>query len=204
MRRPLLFFWAVVLIAGGLGCGEKKATQESNGSSAGSSIATNQIPDSSVTSRPGEALGENNMNNPVEGVWLRPCFDESGATELAVSAGEEFDVHLFADTVEPYSTNAAQFRMDLPPGVTVSGVRETEERSISAGRYDTGYMIAYNCQPAGKFRIITFHCVAGAGFRGGEIKLAPGLGGDAPYLGFSTCDYMQAPAHTGTATLKQK
>jgi hypothetical protein len=38
-----------------------------------------------------------------------------------VAAGEEFDIHLFSDTVEPYSTNAAQFRMDLPPGVTMTG-----------------------------------------------------------------------------------
>ena len=204
MRRPLLFFWAVVLIVGGMGCGDKKGTQESNASGESGSIATNQIPDSNVTSNPGETLGENNMSTPMEGVWMRPCFDEAGATELAVAVGEEFDILLFADTVEPYSTNAAQFRMDLPPGVTVNGYKETEERSISAGRYDTGFMIAYNCQPAGKFRIMTYHCVAEAGFRGGEIKLAPGLGGDIPYLGFSTCNYLQTPAHSGTATLKQK
>jgi hypothetical protein len=189
-------------MVGVAGCGEKKGTEESNASSG--SIARDQIPDSSVTSNPGEALGQNSMNTPVAGVFMRPYFDEAGATELAVAVGEEFDIHLFADTVEPYSTNAAQFRMELPPGVTVNSLKETEERSISAGQYDTGYMIAYNCQPAGKFRIITFHCVAAAGFRGGEIKLAPGLGGDVPYFGFSTCDYMQAPANTGIATLKQK
>ncbi len=187
-----------------MGCGDKKGTQESNATGGTSSIATNQIPDSNVTSTPGEALGENSMNTPREGVWMRPYFDEAGATELTVSVGEEFDILLFADTVEPYSTNAAQFRMDLPPGVTVNGVTETEERSISAGRYDTGYMIAYNCQPAGKFRIITFHCVAEAGFRGGEIKLVAGVGGDVPYLGFSTCNYLELAANTGTATLKQR
>jgi len=197
-----LFLWAAVLIAGGAGCGDKK---ESNAPSGGeTSIADRQIPDTNVTSTPGETIGDNTLNMPIAGVYFRPCFDEAGATELTVAAGEEFDIHLFGDTVEPYSTNAAQFRMDLPPGVTVTGILETEEKSISAGRYDSGYMIAYNCQPAGKFRIITFHCMAEAGFRGGEIKLAPGLGGDVPYLGFSTCDYNQAPANSGTATLKQK
>jgi hypothetical protein len=204
VRGPL-FVLGIVLLLGAEGCQKKSETTESNAPPAGSGSVADQLPPKDVTSQPGEVIASIDMHTPLEGVYLRPYLDEAGATERAVAVGEAFDVYLYSETVEPYSTNAAQFRMDLPPGVKVTGVMETEHRSISMGNYATNYSIAYECQPAGKFLLMTFHCVAEPGFRGGEILIAPGLPGqNESYLGYSTCEYYHAPANGGKATLKQK
>jgi hypothetical protein len=43
------------------------------------------------------------------------------------------------------------------------------------------------------------------GFVGGEVKVLEGMDRQgAPFVGFSTCDFLLAPAGMGTAILKKK
>lgn len=145
------------------------------------------------------------MAAPVAGLFIKPYFDEAGATELSVAPGEEFDIVIMAETVEPYTTNAVEFRMDVPPGLRVSSLKELDSRTISMGTYADDYQIAFACQPVGKFRVVTFRCTTDPDFRGGVITVAPGLaGGVRPFLGFSTCGFETAVGSGGTATIKQK
>jgi len=188
-----------------MGCGKKTETADDHAATE-SPTPGSQLPSADVTSQPGEEMAvQTSPMEALENVFIRPYFDEAGATQLAIAPGEMFQVHVFAETVDPCSTNAAQFRLDIPAGVRVIGMTETDQKTVSAGNRESNYMIAFACQMPGKFRIVSFECMAEPDFRGGEFTVAPGLpGGDETYLGFSTCSFSHAPAHGGSITARRK
>jgi hypothetical protein len=133
-------------------------------------------------------------------------LDDAGTVvEKAVAVGEKFSIGVWAESASPYTTNAAQYRMELPPGVRVTSTAELEAKSVSMGNYAENYQVAYDCQPSGHFRLVEYLCVAEPGFMGGEIKILSGVDAQgSPFVGFSTCDFQLAPSGTGTAILKRK
>lgn len=143
---------------------------------------------------------------PVDGLFLNPYFDEAGTqTELAVKPGETFRLHVFAETVEPYKTNAIQCRIVLPEGVEILGASEFEHKSVSAGDPEENYMLAYACQPAGRFRLVTYICSATPDFKGGEIRILDGTPASGiAFIGFVSCEFTEMRASGGTATVTLK
>lgn len=189
-----------------MGCGEDKAPAEQATSDAAPSV-TSQLPPADVTAKPGDAMiQEPGQAFPVEGLYLNPYFDDAGTqTELAVRPNEPFQVHVFGETVEPYSTNAIQYRVSLPAGIQIMGTREFEHKSVSTGDPTVNYMQAYDCQPAGRFRLVTYICNATPEFKGGEIQVLEGLPATGiNFIGFVSCEFVELRATGGSATLSLK
>lgn len=206
MRRPLFFIGAVLLL-GLVGCGDKEqAPAEQAGNSAPPTVS-GQLPPADVTSKPGDAMiSDSGQAFPVEGLYLNPYFDDAGTrTELAVKPGEPFRVHIFGETVEPYSTNAIQYRIVLPEGIDVMGTNEFEHKSVSTGDPRVNYMLAYDCQPAGRLRLVTYICNATPEFKGGEIQVQEGLPATGiNFIGFVSCEFVELRATGGSATLTRR
>ncbi len=207
MRRPILFLLSALLI-GAVGCGEKESTgdQAAVAQDAAPSVSS-QLPPSDVTDKPGESMiEESGQQFPVEGLYLNPYFDDAGTqTELAVKPDEPFRVHIFAETVEPYSTNAIQYRISFPAGIEVMGNSEFEHKSVSTGDPAVNYMLAYDCQPAGRFRTVTYILRATQEFAGGEIQVLEGLPANGiNFIGFVSCEFVEMRATGGSATLTRR
>lgn len=208
--RALFFVLGALLVFGVWGCGDQsgeKAAETGGQETSENPSASAQLPPADVTSTPGDQLAVEPVESmPLEGMFIKPYFDVDGAvTEMSVKAGEEFSFGVWAETVEPYTTNAAQYSLDLPSGVRVRSVNEFAAKKASIGSYLDNYQIAYECQPSGRFRLVEYFCVADPEFKGGELKVVPGFDSrGVPYLGFSTCDFQHGPAAAGSATLKLK
>jgi hypothetical protein len=165
------------------------------------------LPPADVTATPGDAvIADPGQEFPVEGLFLNPYFDEAGTkTELAVAPGAQFKLYIFAETIEPYSTNAIQYRITLPDGVQILGTDEFEHKSVSTGVPTTNYMLAYDCQPPGRFRLVTYLCQATPEFKGGEVQVLDGLlASGISFVGFVSCEFVELRAAGGTATLRRK
>lgn len=206
MRRQVLVLCLAVFTW--VGCGDKQASQEqpATAGDAPGAIA-NQLPPADVTSQPGDAMiQESGQEFPVDGLFLNPYFDDAGTvTELAVAPGATFVVHVFAETVEPYATNATQYRITLPTGVEVTAVNEFEHKSVSTGDPKVSYMLAYDCQPAGRFRLVSYTCRVTGEFQGGEVELGEGLPATGVnFIGFVSCEFVEMRATGGSATLTRK
>lgn len=192
-----------------MGCGGDKSGESAATASQANQdkSAANQLPPADVTAKPGAEIAREPVTTmPLEGVFIRPYFDEAGTVaQSSVAAGQRFTVGVWAETAEPYTTNAAQYRLEMPAGIRVTSVNEFAARSASMGNYAENFQIAYACQPSGRFRLVEYFCVADAEFKGGEIRVSPGFDGNGnPYIGFSTCDFQLGPAEGGSAMLKRK
>ena len=209
MRSLLFFLWAL-LACGVAGCGGEKesgnqasteATTQKNQSTAG------QLHPADVTSKPGTELATEPVTSmPIEGLFIVPYFDDKGELDnKSVAVGEKFSIGVWAETPPSIQTNAAQWRLDLPAGVKITSVAELAAKSVSMGDHVHNFQIAYDCQPAGRYRIVEYMCEAGPEFKGGEVKIQPGVDAQgAPYVGFSTCEFQLAPSSAGSAMLKKK
>lgn len=209
--RAFFFFLGALLVFGVWGCGGdqsgEKAVESGGHETTENLSAAGQLPPSDVTSTPGDQIAVEPVTSmPLEGVFITPYFDQDGTvTELAVAVGATFSVGVWAETAEPYTTNAAQFSLDFPAGVRVVSANEFAAKTASMGNYLENYQIAYPCQPSGRFRLVEYFCIIDPEFKGGEVKVEPGYDAHGtPYLGFSTCDYQLGPAAAGSATLKLK
>ena len=208
--RSLFFFLGALFLFGVAGCGGDKSgesTATADQTTQENQTAAGQLPPSAVTAKPGSEIATEPVTSmPLEGLFIKPYFDEKGVvTEMSVSPGQEFAIGVWAETAAPYTTNAAQYRLDLPPGVRVTSVAEMEAKSVSMGNYAENYQIAYACQPSGRFRIVKYLCIAEEGFMGGEVKIDTGMDAQGtPFVGFSTCDFQLAPSSMGSAILKKK
>jgi hypothetical protein len=206
--RSLLFFLGALLVLGVAGCGEKTG-EESTATTAQETQeappAASQLPPADVTAKQGTEVGTEPVTMPLAGLYIRPFFDDKGTvTELSVAVGSKFSVGVWAETVAPYQTNAAQYKLELPAGVRVTSTQELAAKSVSMGNYASNFQIAYDCQPSGRFLIVEYLCVADPEFKGGEVKVNPGFDAQGtPYLGFSTCDFVLAPSEGGSAMLKK-
>ena len=206
MVRRSLFYLAAILCIGLVGCGKDKSPGEKAPADEAPAIAS-QLPPADVTSKKGDAQIEPSVEQyPVAGLFLNPYFDEAGKkTELAVKAGEQFKFYVFGETVEPYSTNAIQYRLSLPAGVDMMGASEFQAKTVSAGDPMINYMLAYDCQPPGRFRLVTYVCYATPAFKGGEIRVLEGLPVNGlDFVGFVSCDFVEVRCTGGAATLRLK
>jgi hypothetical protein len=208
--RSLLFFLGALLLFGVAGCGGEKS-----GESAETAVQTTpedqsaagQLPPADVTAKPGSEIATEPVTSmPLEGLFIKPYFDGDGTVaEKTIAVGDKFSIGVWGETAAPYTTNAAQYRLELPPGVSVTSINELATKSVSMGNYAENFQIAYDCQPSGRFRIVEYVCVADSEFKGGEVKVSSGVDAQGdPFVGFSTCDFQLAPSGTGSAILKGK
>jgi hypothetical protein len=207
--RSLLFFLGATLVFGVAGCGGEKKGETSAAAEQAteSKSAAGQLPPADVTAKPGAEIATEAVTTALEGLFIKPYFDDAGTVaERSVAVGESFTIGVWAETAAPYRTNAAQFSMQLPLGVRVTSMIELEAKSISMGSYAESYQVAYDCQPSGRFWLVRYVCVADPEFQGGEVKVSDGISHQGnPYIGFSTCeDFSLAPSEGGSAVLKRK
>jgi len=209
--RALFLVLGTLLLFGVWGCGGdqtgEKAAETGGHESSESPSASATLPPADVTSSPGNEIAvEPVESTPMEGLFIKPYFDDEGTvTELSIKAGDRFSFGVWAETAEPYTTNAAQYSLELPAGVNVVSSNVFAAGKATIGRYDGNFQVTYECQPSGRFRIVEYFCIAGPEFKGGEVKVRPGFdSGGNPYLGFSTCEFQHGPAAAGSANLKLK
>jgi len=207
VRSFLVMLASVCLLVSG--CAKKESGTEEQSTAQGESKEPDQMmPGKDVTSSPGtEVIPPTDVPEaPIDGLSLNPFFDEAGTkTEISVARGAQFKLYVMAQTVEPYPTNSAQLRLQMPPGIKVLYTIETEKKLSSLGHYDYSYMVAYDCTPPGRFVVVSYVCQAEADFQGGEIHVEPGfLADNATFLGFATCEFVEVRASGGTATVKLK
>jgi len=204
--RPWIFLLSIVVGLGLAGCGKGDSGQKQEAATDQTS-ARSMMPSDQVTAQPGQtALPVEEPAVPQEGLFINAYFDDAGTvSDVALTPGDKFSIYMFAETVEPHKTNAAQFRLQLPPGVRVVSSAEMETRIATLGKYDFSYMISYECRDPGRFLIVQYMCETTPEFTGGTIEVLPGfLGEDTTYLGFTNCDFVEVRCAGGTATLRVK
>lgn len=144
----------------------------------------------------------------VEGAFVSPFFDEAGTvSELAVTAGEKFTLYVFAEVPPPFQISAAEFRFDLPDGVTVINHETFGPRVLTMGTHNSDFVMGFECLESERIYLIKFNCIAGDDFAGGDIVMTPGVNASgATYLGFVSCqpETRRLPARGGKATLTKK
>lgn len=202
MRRIALLV-AVLFIVAGCSSGE------------GDSGDTQTAQQPSATDQPKPGTGQaripevQELPETTEGVSLRPYFDAEGTKEtLAVAPGENFSFYVVAEYVEPYHIAAAQYRVELPDGITILGDEKFDAQVLTMGQYQQSFSMAFACLDPGKRQLIKINCKADESFSGGEIQVADAVPGQGPpFLGFVTCGHGQPqklPAHGGNARLDKK
>jgi hypothetical protein len=207
-EEPVRSFYIVLSLAAGLvvfGCSKKDAGTDEAATDTGKSAAS-MLPDTSGADKTEAITMSDVPENPIDGLTLNPYFDEAGTrTELTVGRNEQFNLYIMATTVDPYETNSAQLRINMPPGIKVLYTVETAKKLSSLGQYDFNYMVAYDCTPPGRFVVVSYVCQTMDDFQGGEIHVLPGfLADNATFLGFATCEFVEVRAAGGTATLRLK
>jgi hypothetical protein len=92
----------------------------------------------------------------------------------------------------------------MPPGIRVLGTKEPDQKRLSFGSYDYSYMVTYECQPPGRYVVVTYFCQVEPGCRGGAVEVRPGFLNDVQtFLGFTTCDdFIEIAATGGSATIR--
>lgn len=206
--RPLLFFFSVLIALSLSACGDKEPAEQAatdSGTTLPAEGSKTMMPSTDVTTTPGsEAVPEDTPAVPVEGLFIKPFFDDAGTqAEITVKPGDQFDLVVYAETVDPYPTNAAQFRLQMPPGIRVVGTVEHDMKRMSLGTPDFNYMVAFECQQPGRYRVVTYKCFVEPDCRGGVIEALPGfLGDNRSFLGFTTCEFLEVMATGGTATVR--
>lgn len=192
-------FVVVMAVLSLIGCGGKQQESAGGASSGQTSGQSGSAP---------RAMIPEKVEEPTEivGVFVVPRFDEAGGmSELAIAAGEKFDVFVIAEFPEPYYISAAEFSIELPAGVSVLRAVNFLTRALTMGDYMSDYAMAFECTPPGKFYLVKFTCETDATFAGGTIRTREGVtGGSKPYIGFVTCESERLPAAGGVATLKLK
>jgi hypothetical protein len=144
----------------------------------------------------------------MEGIEINPYFDEAGElSEMAVSPGKFFTFYVFVQYEEPFYISAAEYRLELPKGVSIVGETKFKEDALSVGDPLNDYSIAFGCIEPGKYYLVRYKCMADEQFTGGEIKVTPALTKQGNlFLGFACCqpDIVKLPAKGGTAVLTKQ
>ncbi|NIM19058.1 MAG: hypothetical protein GTO51_01590 [Candidatus Latescibacteria bacterium] len=190
------FSIALLVLFVAFSCAQKEPeTATSEGESATSRAAGDQprqmIPDKPVAAEMHAAI--------------KPYFDAEGTVaETSISPGESFDVYIIAEFEADESMTAAEFKLNLPQGVSIHHSAETDSATLRSGNAETDFMIAFRCTPGPKMMLMKYTCIAGNDFTGGTISTDEGA--RSRFLGFVTCDDppLQVGAEKGTAALNKK
>jgi hypothetical protein len=193
MKRFLVL---LVILCVGFGCGQKKeeaaSTQEQ----------TAAAKDDSKESRP--AIPDH--KEALTGVpTLKPYFDENGTlTEKTVSPGETFDLYVIIGCGENDQITAAEYKLSLPKGITISREFDTDSLTMKSGKPEQDLWVAFKCSPGPKILLNRYACMVEDGFAGGSIATTEGE--MSKFIGVVDCgpDPVQIPAEKGTAVLKIK
>ena len=144
----------------------------------------------------------------IAGVLIKPYFDAAGSvTELAVAAGQSFDLYVFAEYPPPYVVSAAEFRLELPVGVRVVEEKKFNDNALTMGNHKSDFVMAFKCVTDNRFHLMKYTCAAESAFKGGKIEVAPGVNSvGVSFLGFATCepDNKKINAQGGSVTLMSK
>lgn len=183
MYRLFLSMVVMLLIAG---CSGESADSDSAGGDA-------SIPSSDT--EPAEGTGTQRIPDEVppatstEGIELALYGDESGSvTELAVTPGETFDIYMMALVEGTIRISAAQYRLELPDGITIFAEHKIIDRSMTIGDALENFNIAFRCVDPGIIALMRYTLESSDDFSGGEISVLEGIPPDSPaFRGIVTC-----------------
>jgi len=205
MKRLILAIFVLGLIAA---CGkggdqktetasqDQKATEPAEGvPGAGTTPPVSMIP---------EGEGPSEFEKAANGK-IRPYFDDKGTkTEIAVAPGDYFDLYVFGEYSELYPMSAAEWKLVLPENVSIMGQTHTDSVIVSMGKWDSDFMMAFQCTPGPKIQLVKYQCKAHEGFTGGKIETT--TGDNLNFIGFTMCDATKTLIHGqgGVAELRVK
>lgn len=136
--------------------------------------------------------------------WIKPYFDAAGTDTVAeVSEGEFFDIYIVIEFNELYSMAACEYRIVLPPGVTIMATTKSDSVIITVGEPQLDHMLAFRCTSE-KLWLMKYTCKADEEFVGGDVKIEQGS--NLEFLGFAQCDEArtQIRGRGGQAILRKK
>ncbi|MEJ2719644.1 MAG: hypothetical protein P8181_00705 [bacterium] len=151
---------------------------------------------------PGEELSEMEQ---LANAYLKPYFDAKATqTEKVVGPGDRFDLFVVAEFNENYPMSAAEYRVELPEGVSILSSTNCDSTILQFGNPEGDFMIAFHCSYGPKMWLVKYECNVDENFTGGTISTAEGMA--MHYLGFTMCDVAKTliRAKPGEAVLRFK
>lgn len=201
MHRLILFLLAVAVL-GSCGKGNDQSTQTAQ-TTEQHDHATGQV------ERPkGKAMipdAEFSEFEEIAAARIRPSFNAEGTDTLKeIAPGDYVDIYVVAEFNELYTMSAAEYRIQLPPGISVMSWAKMDSVVITYGEHDRDFMLAFRCISGPHDWLIKYVCKASEDFAGGEIITLPGANLD--FLGFTMCDATRTlvRGRGGKATLGAK
>lgn len=192
MYRLIVLLLAVAVLGA---CG--KGGEESKQSEPPGQVQTQMPPGHQAI--PEEGLSE---FEKLAAATLKPYFDEAGTqTTKTIKPGEYVDVYVVAEFNTAYPMSAAEYRLELPPGMTIMGVSKSDSVVIDFGKPEEDVMMAFRCSAGPKLWLMKYFCKTSEDFAGGDISTHEGS--NLNYLGFTLCDVTRTKirATGGKATI---
>jgi hypothetical protein len=141
----------------------------------------------------------------IAAAHIRPAFNAEGTDTLKeIAPGDYVDIYVVAEFNELYQMSAAEYRLQLPPGISVMSWAKMDSVVLTYGEHDRDFMLAFRCINGPESWLIKYVCKADEDFAGGEISTHPGANLD--FLGFTLCDATRTlvRGRGGSATLRSK
>lgn len=197
MRRLFLILMAGVLVYACSSGDDGERTSEGKADDQAAVAETGSAPDEEIE----EPLSDYDQ---LVGAYIRPYFDENGTdTVRSVGVGDEFDLYVFAEFNEGFRMSAAEYKLVLPQGISVTEATQLDNAKVSLGSYAIDFSIAFACLEDTKSWLVRYTCTVDDDFEGGTVRTVRGEHND--FIGFVNCD---APRHLihgrgGKAVLKR-
>ena len=137
--------------------------------------------------------------------FIKPYFDENGTqSEKTVKPGDRFDIYVMAEFSTQYSMSAAEYKLNIPEGITVMGSTNSDSTILNLGKYDRDFSIVFRCVSGPWMWLVKYQCFVEDGFKGGVVETEKGA--DLNFLGFTMCDVQKTmiKAKPGKAVLSVK
>jgi hypothetical protein len=134
--------------------------------------------------------------------YIRPYFDAEGTQmEKTVKAGDPFELYVLAEYSPDFAMCAAEYRLVLPEGVTITSSANCDSTILTLGRHEEDFSTTFHCTAGPKMWLVRYVCATDPSTKGGEIRTEQG--NKMNFLGFSMCDgdFTLVNARPGKATL---
>lgn len=190
------FLILLAIIAVGFACGQKESETASSKEEAATAAEVKEEPRQAIPDKRQVLTG-----TPT----LKPYFDGNATVaDKKVAPGETFDLYIIAGVGENDHITAAEFKLSLPEGVTITREIDSDSLIMKSGKLEQDMMVAFRCSQGPKIILMQYQCLVEDNFMGGNIAT---LEGDkSMFIGLVDCgpEPEQILAEKGTAVLTKK
>lgn len=184
MHRLILFLLAVAVL-GSCGKGKDKNAQTAQSDRTTQDQAAGPVP--RPHGKPAIPDEEFSEFEEIAAARIRPSFNAEGTDTLReITPGEYVDIYIVAEFNELYTMSAAEYRLQLPPGLSIMSWAKMDSVVLTYGEHDRDFMLAFRCVSGPRNWLIKYVCKTSEDFAGGEITTLPGA--NLEFLGYTLCD----------------